>query len=379
MNTSTITPTAIDAFVPVEWVKVVGRHRKDLGDLTGLMASIDDVGLLNPVTLTRDAQLVAGERRLVACRRLGWDTVPVRFADSVDDAAKLLRAERDENIERKEMLPSEKASLGAALEGIESERARDRQREGQERGRAVRQGLVSSLPGGVQASDDARARETASVVGDALGMSRSTYHDLSFAHRVSNDETRDEDERVLARSALDAMDSGQGIQPTVTRLRRALNAKRDAQAAPPPAPEPEPEPEPTQGARDWVPPPRDGSPRAVARRRELIESLAGQGFSSYQISDRIGISDSRIRGIARDHNIRLPDDAMGRGTRKKIDSNRIVRETVRMFNGLEMSLRLVTFDELDPGEIPDWTASLTEAIRALNRLNKQLRERERVQ
>ena len=42
---------------------VVGvRHRKDPGEITALMHSIDEVGLLQPVTITPDGVLYPGTR-----------------------------------------------------------------------------------------------------------------------------------------------------------------------------------------------------------------------------------------------------------------------------------------------------------------------------
>ena len=52
-------------------------YRQDLGDIQGLAASIREFGLLRPVLLTRDNRLLAGLRRLEACKLLGWKTIPV--------------------------------------------------------------------------------------------------------------------------------------------------------------------------------------------------------------------------------------------------------------------------------------------------------------
>ena len=48
---------------------IVGeRYRKDLGDIAALAASIQQVGLLQPIVVKPDMQLVAGRRRLEAVR-----------------------------------------------------------------------------------------------------------------------------------------------------------------------------------------------------------------------------------------------------------------------------------------------------------------------
>ena len=52
--------------------------------------------------------MVAGRRRLEACKSLGWDEVPVRIVDT----DRLLEAERDENTVRKAFLPSEMVAIG---------------------------------------------------------------------------------------------------------------------------------------------------------------------------------------------------------------------------------------------------------------------------
>lgn len=58
-------------------IKVGKRLRRDLGDIDTLAASIEDIGLLNPVTVDADGRLLAGARRLKACKRLGWKTITV--------------------------------------------------------------------------------------------------------------------------------------------------------------------------------------------------------------------------------------------------------------------------------------------------------------
>jgi ParB family chromosome partitioning protein len=65
--------------MPVEKIRVGPRHRRDLGDLDGLAASIEDIGLLNPITVDDTGLLLAGARRLAACKLLGWERAPVNF------------------------------------------------------------------------------------------------------------------------------------------------------------------------------------------------------------------------------------------------------------------------------------------------------------
>jgi ParB family chromosome partitioning protein len=66
--------------VAIDDIKVGPRHRRDPGDLHALAASIAAIGLLHPVSIDGDGNLLAGARRLEACKRLGWTSIPVRFA-----------------------------------------------------------------------------------------------------------------------------------------------------------------------------------------------------------------------------------------------------------------------------------------------------------
>jgi ParB family chromosome partitioning protein len=52
-----------------------------LGDIPALAASIRKFGLLRPVLITPDNRLIAGRRRLEACKLLGWKTIPVNVVE----------------------------------------------------------------------------------------------------------------------------------------------------------------------------------------------------------------------------------------------------------------------------------------------------------
>jgi hypothetical protein len=44
---------------------------------TKLARSIRDIGLLHPIVVSQDGLLLAGGRRLEACKMLGWQDIPV--------------------------------------------------------------------------------------------------------------------------------------------------------------------------------------------------------------------------------------------------------------------------------------------------------------
>lgn len=107
----------------IDQIQVGFRYRRDLGDLRALADSIAEVGLLHPVVVTPDGRLIAGQRRLEACRHLGWDDVPVTVVDLLQAA----RGEAHENLARKDLLPSEIVAVKRAIEPLERKEARDRQ------------------------------------------------------------------------------------------------------------------------------------------------------------------------------------------------------------------------------------------------------------
>jgi N6-adenosine-specific RNA methylase IME4 len=109
----------------IDQIQIGFRYRKDLGDLRTLAASIDDVGLLHPVVVTPEGRLIAGQRRLEACRLLGWPEVQV----TVVDLCQAARGEAHENFVRKDLLPSEIVALKRAIEPLERREARQRQGE----------------------------------------------------------------------------------------------------------------------------------------------------------------------------------------------------------------------------------------------------------
>lgn len=129
----------------------------------------------------------------------------------------------------------------------------------------------------------------------------------------------------------------------------------------------------TTDPKVWIPQPTDRSAAAAARRRELIRDYAAQGYSSRQISARIGTLTQTVRDIAREIGVEIHADIVTRRARRH-DSNRIVRETVHALEGLALGVQLVDPDELDARELAAWTGSLTTSTRALNRLIKQMKE-----
>lgn len=97
------------------------RHRRELGDIDGLAASIADVGLLHPVVVTPAGELIAGQRRIEACKRLGWTDIPATVVDLED----VIRGEYAENTARKDFAPTEAVAIWQAMESYQGQRNND--------------------------------------------------------------------------------------------------------------------------------------------------------------------------------------------------------------------------------------------------------------
>lgn len=89
---------------PVAEITMTSDRRKiDRDKVSELAQSIRNVGLINPVTITADRQLVAGAHRLEACKSLGMSDIPCIIFDGNDLQKEL--AEIDENLVRLELDP----------------------------------------------------------------------------------------------------------------------------------------------------------------------------------------------------------------------------------------------------------------------------------
>ncbi|HOE08510.1 MAG TPA: ParB N-terminal domain-containing protein [Treponemataceae bacterium] len=105
--------------VTINDIKVRKRVRKDLGNIEPLMDSLKRYGLLNPITLNSRYELVAGQRRLEAAKRLGWTSINAVIVD-VTDKVSLLEIELEENTQRVEFTDSELLEGYAALEKMKN-------------------------------------------------------------------------------------------------------------------------------------------------------------------------------------------------------------------------------------------------------------------
>jgi N6-adenosine-specific RNA methylase IME4 len=95
--------------IPITTITVSDRRRQPRGvpelaeDIKqlGLRSNNPLDGLLNPITITTNSTLVAGYRRLEACKLLRWESIPAHFV-SMDEVTATM-AEIAENLHRQEL------------------------------------------------------------------------------------------------------------------------------------------------------------------------------------------------------------------------------------------------------------------------------------
>lgn len=309
--------------IGVHDIEVGDRARADLGDLADLMASIKQLGLLQPIVVTDDNKLIAGGRRLESCRRLGLDEVQVVVAEHIHDAVDLLKAERDENTCRKPMTASELIALGRQIEELEKPRAAERQAAaGRLHGRGI-----ASVPANESFPERYDSRERAA---EAVGLSTATYSRIKQVANAAegyadvSPERQVESQEALA--VLDRITAGEEVRPaaggrplTVTAVYekwKGHKANRGAEAP------------------------------AERRRAEATPSPAAP------------LLDSRGR--------RMPQ----RSQRKSL------AEGMSTLSGLCVGFASVAdIDEsINAEEAAQWTRDLSEALRVLRSLNNKLKE-----
>ena len=107
-------------------IKIGNRFRKDNGNIQELADSIKKIGLLHPIVVSEKSELVAGVRRIEACKKLGWTEIPA----TVVNLQEIRDGEIDENSVRKDFTPSEIVAIYEALKPKEEAEAKIRQKEG---------------------------------------------------------------------------------------------------------------------------------------------------------------------------------------------------------------------------------------------------------
>ena len=91
---------------------------RDNGDIESLKKSILDIGLINPITIDSEYNLLAGRRRFRAISELGWSETEVTVLPINGDRLKAMRVTIDENLKRKPLTDPENRALIAQYDEL---------------------------------------------------------------------------------------------------------------------------------------------------------------------------------------------------------------------------------------------------------------------
>ena len=92
--------------LPIAEIIIPTRVRSDLGNISALAEDIKIHGLLHPVVVNSQQELVAGYRRLQAAVSLGWTEIPVTIISTESSLAQF-DMYLAENMKRKDLNPLE--------------------------------------------------------------------------------------------------------------------------------------------------------------------------------------------------------------------------------------------------------------------------------
>lgn len=159
--------------VNIDTVSIGDRHRKDLGDLHELAHSIKEKGLIQPIAVEDVGDgaydLLAGGRRLEACRLAEITTIPVRVYEGPLSELERKSIELEENIRRKDLEYQEEVNLKRDIHNLQI------QIHGEKYG-GDRTDLEHAL-----VSEGHSMRDTADLLGEAVGT---TSQDIKLAEAM---------------------------------------------------------------------------------------------------------------------------------------------------------------------------------------------------
>lgn len=198
----------------VDAINVSNRYRKDHGDIGGLAASIEQLGLLQPIGVTASHELVFGHRRLLAFHKLGRATIPAR----VIDVPAIVLAEHAENEIRKDFTVSERVAIGQAVEAelkAAGERRGRPKQESENQGELVETEITQNFA-------ELSGKETIEVAADKAGFgNKETYRQAKAVVDKATPEL------------VDAVDRGTVAVSTAAKLATAPVAVQQQAAADP--------------------------------------------------------------------------------------------------------------------------------------------------
>ncbi|WP_438854863.1 ParB N-terminal domain-containing protein [Agromyces sp. M3QZ16-3] len=199
----------------IDSIRIGTRHRVDLGDIDALANSIEQQGLLQPITVTPDGVLVCGARRLAALRQLGVRKLNVWVRSGISDRLTELLAEQDDNLLHKPLTATEAATLYRELKVLLAEEAARRQAATRFHAGHGADGAAESAAPSIRGDGDSRSQAARVVTGN---RAYSRLEEINDLQRIAANGDVDATIRAAAQSELDGIDHGGAVHPAHQRM-----------------------------------------------------------------------------------------------------------------------------------------------------------------
>ncbi|MBD8053566.1 ParB N-terminal domain-containing protein [Rhodococcus ruber] len=211
-------PGHIELARSLDSINVGRRHRKDLGDIDALAASIEQDDLLQLITIDPEGNLVCGLRRYTAMRKLGWKTTNVWVRTGISDRLSQLLAERDDDALHKPLTQTEAATLFRELKTLLAEDAARRQEASRF---TAKTGDDAGSGGGANLAPPHGASGKARVQAAQMVTGRNSYTTLERINRLQDltaDPAQPDSVRAAAAEELERIEAGAGVISAFQRV-----------------------------------------------------------------------------------------------------------------------------------------------------------------
>jgi hypothetical protein len=308
-----------------------------------LAADLALSGPEHPIIITHSGELIDGLRRLRAAERLGWTTIPVVQVSTVDAALPLIALQ----MHGKGAEPHSWTSLAEV------------------------DAMLLTLPRISPVGDSRRVQARAlfcdpSRLAKVRNLWRHATGRPGHKNGLPSRELRAEAQRVLA-----ILDSGVPYKPIWEQW---LDFRDSHLGEPDTSPSGEDEALLAEG----IPDPKLRTQHAVLRRHAWIRKLAGEGMTSYQIGDRLGMRPNLVRYWAKKLGVNLKaDKAVGRGQiNRTVDVDRVMATMVADLDAMTWAISTVddNIATLDRARAAAWVGDLSAFTTRLRRLNGHIRD-----
>lgn len=198
----------VERTIATETIRVP-EIRDTYGPLADLSASIRDEGLRHCLTLWKDGTLISGSRRLRAVVLLGRQQIQAVYVDTIEDAAKRLLADHDDDYLARPMTATDTCRLWAWLRRLDEPAAALRADAARRRGVELRRQTAAGQrpPGRVGSrTEDHVLTAVAGVFGFSEKTAQRLWTIYSTAYLTP---TATDERRAQARAALTRIDAGE--------------------------------------------------------------------------------------------------------------------------------------------------------------------------